>query len=262
MQSRNCGRKRFYSAKSLSRSLTLGRKAFVGALIAQTCQQSCNRDVLVERIPVQAAAAQAHLFALPGRGPQQAGELGERNSNGSPIAQLHPHRVGIESNRFCANRRTHSMPSRCAPDSPPRFPRGGATRGHRSHHSKPLSPRVQPEFGLRTALLHVDMSWLTRRSFVRVKEEPEAIFHPDCRHGSILLRRPCAEMTCRGTLPAATLFPPQSEADHTPTAYDEETIARLERYPVPLSRVRKSSWSHHGSLRKFLSSYCLSFSRL
>ena len=46
--------------------------------------------------------------------------------------------------------------------------------------------RPEPEFGLRTAPLNMNMNRLAWRSLVRVKEEPETIFQPYRWHGRIL----------------------------------------------------------------------------
>ncbi len=47
--------------------------------------------------PVESAAADAELFALLRRGVEEAGKPGEGNAEGSSVAEVYPHAVGVEA---------------------------------------------------------------------------------------------------------------------------------------------------------------------
>jgi hypothetical protein len=55
----------------------------------------------------------------------------------------------------------------------------------------------QPELRFQAVFLNVDMLLLPWRTFIRIKEEPEAALAKDCRHIAILAPAPPAQITSR-----------------------------------------------------------------
>ncbi len=67
------------------------------ALIVQPREKSRNGNILVERIPVQAAAGEPDLLALLRSAFEQAREPRKRNAQRAAVAQLDPKTVFIEA---------------------------------------------------------------------------------------------------------------------------------------------------------------------
>lgn len=83
--------------------------------VALASQKTGDGDVLVERLPMQATAADAELFALFRAGLEEAWKPGQRHGDDSAVAEIDPHAVLIEMHPRCFNGRIQSKPLRCAP---------------------------------------------------------------------------------------------------------------------------------------------------
>ena len=78
-------------------------------LVALSSQQARDGDVLVQRFPMQAAAADADLLALFGGGVQEPGEPCQRYADNSTVAEIDPHAIWIEVHSRWANGRIHAL---------------------------------------------------------------------------------------------------------------------------------------------------------
>jgi len=83
-------------------------------LIAEPGEQTVDRDVFVQRLPVQTAAADAASLALFAAGAQQLRKLRERHPDDAPIGQRHPEIVVMEADGGRSDQRNSATPSRCA----------------------------------------------------------------------------------------------------------------------------------------------------
>lgn len=86
--------------------------------IAPSRDQSGDRDVLVQRAPMQSRSADLDALALCGRGFQEARKPGERHAKRATVAEVDPHRVIVERDLNGGN--GHSRPSgSCRAFAPP-----------------------------------------------------------------------------------------------------------------------------------------------
>src|ERR1700722_7128894 len=79
-----------------------------GGLVGLAGEEAGDGDVFVEGFPVESAAADADLLALLRGGAEEAGKPCERDTEGSSVAEVDPHAVGVEADSGCANGRIHS----------------------------------------------------------------------------------------------------------------------------------------------------------
>src|ERR1700733_9317321 len=139
-----------YRRMARGRRIQLRCEGLVAAgLVALSSQQTCDGDVLVQGLPMQAAAADPNLFALLRSGMQKSREPCEWHADNSTVAEIDPHTVWIEMHSRWADvdlcrfsGRTHSMPSRSGLYWPRRFPAAREERGRRNHHCRPLGLQV------------------------------------------------------------------------------------------------------------------------
>ena len=75
----------------------LRRQRFVGCLVGLAGEEGGDGDVFVEGFPVESAAVDAELFALLRCGAEAAGKPCEGDAEGSSVAEVDPHAVGVEA---------------------------------------------------------------------------------------------------------------------------------------------------------------------
>ena len=71
--------------------------------VAAPGEQTSNRDILIDRFPVQAGAADLDLRALSRRCVEQARKPGEWDAKRAPIGEIDPHGVVVKLNTGCGN---------------------------------------------------------------------------------------------------------------------------------------------------------------
>ena len=137
-----------------------GGEGFVGCLVGLAGEEAGDGDVFVEGFPVESAAADAELFALLRRGAEEAGKPCERDAEGSSVAEVDPHAVGVEADLGWANGRIHSMLFRfglCWSRLLQQFAEGPSVVAIIVGHS---GFGMQPEFCFAAVFLDVDVHWL------------------------------------------------------------------------------------------------------
>lgn len=87
----------------------LGGEGFVGGLVGLAGEEGGDGDVFVEGFPVESAAADAELLALLRCGAEEAGKPCEGDAEGSSVAEVDPHAVGVEADLCWASGGIHSM---------------------------------------------------------------------------------------------------------------------------------------------------------
>ena len=102
-----------------------------GSIVAVPGQRASDRDVFIQRLPVQASAAEAACFPRFAGGTQKTREPGDGNPQRPPVRKLDPHVVLVEPDTHCPSRRIHShafsMRSRFASIYPGRVLRNTTT---------------------------------------------------------------------------------------------------------------------------------------
>ena len=83
------------------------------SLILSTCQQSSDRNVLVDVLPMQTAATKLNRLALFGRCVQESRKPRVGHAERPAVRQFDPHQIVVEPNR--CGRSIHSRLSRSAP---------------------------------------------------------------------------------------------------------------------------------------------------
>ena len=79
-----------------------------GSIVAVPGQRASDRDVFIQRLPVQASAAEAACFPRFAGGTQKTREPGDGNPQRPPVRKLDPHVVLVEPDTHCPSRRIHS----------------------------------------------------------------------------------------------------------------------------------------------------------
>ena len=87
-------------------------------LVSAPGEQSCDRDILVEFLPMQAGAGKFDLRACGGRCVQEPRKPRERNADSAAVGKIDPHRIRVEAPP--TRRPAHAMLSECG--------RGGTRR--------------------------------------------------------------------------------------------------------------------------------------
>ena len=65
--------------------------------VAATGKEADDRDILVERGPVDTGAAEAEVGAFGGRGMEEAREPGERHADGAAVVEVDPEAMLVEA---------------------------------------------------------------------------------------------------------------------------------------------------------------------
>ena len=147
-------------------------------LIAKAPQQAIHRDVFIQRLPMQAAWADAHFFTLRRGGAEQPGKPRQRYSNYAAIRQRDPDTVSVKPDMCRFRRSAHAISSRLARDSPRQLRTEGEAFARRSHHCMPLQFRAAARIWLRSdpfqrecgRALVASLRWSKRRSGSHVLE--------------------------------------------------------------------------------------------
>jgi len=117
-------------------------------LVAESGEQRCDGNILVQSLPMQTATCDPDLLALFGGAVQQSRKPSQRHTDHPAIAQIDPEAVGIEADTHWTRRNAHSRPSQSGYYSPQP---SSATRAKSVHrilrcrpHARLASARISP----------------------------------------------------------------------------------------------------------------------